>query len=339
MVTDSSVVELMREINTIRYKKVSEEDLKNVKEEYIGGFVMDVQKPATVASFALNMARYNLPKDFYETYLEKINAVTLEDIQNAAIKYFQGDKARIIITGKGIDVLKNLEKTDYVINYFDKEGNPTVKPAMTLPIPDGMTAQTVVDKYLAAIGGKDKVMAVKTMMMTANATVQGTPIEMTSKMATPNKTLQEISVMGNVMQKTVFDGEKGFAEGRGQKMDMTAEQIAEAKAENAIFSDLNYVKGTLDRIEPIDGKNMMVLKLNNTEVFYDMSTWLKMQEVKTVKTPDGNEVKIPTTFGDYKEVKGIKFPFAIGQKMGPMDLNFEIKEIKINEGVSEADFK
>ena len=37
MVTDSSVVELMREINTIRYKKVSEEDLKNVKEEYIGG--------------------------------------------------------------------------------------------------------------------------------------------------------------------------------------------------------------------------------------------------------------------------------------------------------------
>ncbi|MDP4703641.1 MAG: insulinase family protein, partial [Polaribacter sp.] len=135
MVTDSSVVELMREINTIRYKKVSEEDLKNVKEEYIGGFVMDVQKPATVASFALNMARYNLPKDFYETYLEKINSVTLDDIQNAAIKYFQGDKARIIITGKGIDVLKNLENTDYVIKYFDKEGNPTEKPAMTLPIP------------------------------------------------------------------------------------------------------------------------------------------------------------------------------------------------------------
>ncbi|PQJ75356.1 M16 family metallopeptidase [Polaribacter gangjinensis] len=339
MVTDSSVVELMREINTIRYKKVSEEDLKNVKEEYIGGFVMDVQKPATVASFALNMARYNLPKDFYETYLEKINAVTLDDIQNAAIKYFQGDKARIIITGKGIDVLKNLEKTDYVINYFDKEGNPTVKPAMTLPIPDGMTAQTVVDKYLAAIGGKDKVMAVKTMMMTANATVQGTPIVMTSKMATPNKTLQEISVMGNVMQKTVFDGEKGFMEGRGQKMDMPAEQIADAKAANAIFSDLNYTAGTLDRIEPVDGKNMMVLKFNNTEVFYDMTTWLKVQEVKTVKTPDGKEVKVPTTFGDYKEVKGIKFPFAIGQKMGPMDLNFEIKEIKINEGVSEADFK
>jgi len=339
IVTDSSVVELMKEINTIRYKKVSEEDLKNVKEEYIGGFVMDVQKPATVAGFALNMARYNLPKDFYETYLEKINAVTLDDIQNAAIKYFQGDKARIIITGKGIDVLKNLENTDYVIKYFDKEGNPTEKPAMTLPIPDGMTAEKVVNNYLNAIGGKDKVMAVKTTMMTANATIQGTPLVMTMKASLPNKTSQVISVMGNVAQKSVFDGEKGYAEGRGQKIEMTAEQITEAKAANSIFSDLNYTKGTLVRIEPLDGKNAIVLKFNDTEVFYDMTSWLKVKEVKKVKTPDGQEVEVPTNFGDYKEVKGIKFPFSIGQKMGPMDLNFEIKEIKINEGVSDADFK
>jgi zinc protease len=339
MVTDSSLVELMKEINTIRYKKVSEEDLKNVKEEYIGGFVMDVQKPATVASFALNMARYNLPKDFYETYLEKINSVTLDDIQNAAIKYFQGDKARIIITGKGIDVLKNLENTDYVIKYFDKEGNPTEKPAMTLPIPDGMTAEKVVNNYLNAIGGKDKVMAVKTTLMTANATIQGTPIVMTMRASLPNKSTQEITVMGNVIQKTVFDGEKGYAEGRGQKMDMTAEQITEAKAGNSIFSDLNYMKGTLVRIEPLEGKNAIVLKFNDTEVFYDMSTWLKVKEVKKVKTPDGQEVAVPTVFGDYKEVNGVKFPYSIGQKMGPMDLNFEIKEIKVNEGVSDADFK
>ena len=61
--------------------------------------------------YALNIVRYNLPEDFYENYLYNINAVTLEDVQNAAIKYFKGDKARIVITGKGIDVLKNLEKT------------------------------------------------------------------------------------------------------------------------------------------------------------------------------------------------------------------------------------
>ncbi|UAM97612.1 insulinase family protein [Polaribacter litorisediminis] len=339
MVTDSSVVELQREINKIRYQKVTPEELKNSKEEYIGGFVMDVQKPRTVANFALNIERYNLPKDFYANYIKNIKAVTLEDVQNAAIKYFRGDRARIVITGKGIDVLKNLEKTDYVIKYFDKYGNPTEKPEMTMPIPEGMTAGNVIDKYIEAIGGKEKVMAVKTTMMIANATIQGTPLVMTMKAAAPNKTSQVISVMGNVAQKAVFNGTTGYQEARGQKMDMQPAQIEEAKANLVPFSDMAYTNGTLDRIEPVDGVNYFVIKYNDKEIFYNMESGLKTKEVKTVKTPDGKEVQVPTTFSDYKEVNGVMFPYTIGQKMGPMDLNFEIKEIKINEGVSDADFE
>ena len=339
VVTDSSVVEIQKEINRIRYEKVTPEELENSKEEYIGGFVMDVQKPRTVANFALNIERYNLPKDFYANYIKNIKAVTLDDVQNAAIKYFRGDKAKIIITGKGIDVLKNLENTDYVIKYFDTYGNPTEKPAMTLPIPEGMTAANVIDKYITAIGGEDKVMAIKTTMMVANATIQGTPLVMTSKSSAPNKTSQEIAVMGNVMQKSIFDGEKGYSESRGQRTDMEGDDLEEAKEGNAIISDLNYKSGTLLRIEPIDGRNTIVLKHKNNEVFYDMETGLKVKSIKVTKGPDGADVKIPTLFSDYKEVNGVKFPYSIIQKMGPMELNFEIQEIKVNEGVTDADFK
>jgi zinc protease len=339
MVTDSAIVEMQKEINKIRYQKVTAKELQDAKEEYIGGFVMDVQKPATAANYALNIALYSLPEDFYANYIKNINSVTVADVQNAAIKYFRGDKARIMVTGKGIDVLANLEKTDYIINYFDVEGNPTEKPAMTLPIPEGMTAENVVDKYITAIGGKDKVMAVKTTMMVANATIQGTPLVMTMKAAAPNKTSLEISAMGNTVQKAVFNGEKGYQEARGQKKEMTAEEIAKAKAESALFKDLEYVSGELIRIEPLEGKNAIVLKYNDTEVYYDMTSSLKLKEVKTLKTPDGKEVKVPTTFSDYKEVNGIMFPHAIGQKMGPMDLNFVVKEIKVNEGVSDANFE
>jgi zinc protease len=339
MVTDSSVVELQKEINTIRYQTVSAEELRNAKESYIGSFVMDVQKPRTVANFALNIERYNLPVNFYEGYIQKIKSVTLEEVQNAAIKYFTGDKARIIITGKGIDVLANLEKTDYIINYFDVAGNPTEKPAMTLPIPEGMTAENVVNNYFEAIGGKDKVMAVNTTMTIANASIQGTPLVMTMKAAAPNKTSQEISVMGNTMQKAVFNGEKGYQEAQGQKKEMTAEEISKAKAESALFKDLEYASGELIRIEPLEGKNAIVLKYNDTEVYYDMTSSLKVKEIKTTQTPDGKEIKIPTVFADYKEVNGIKFPHAIGLKSGPMNLDFVVKEIKVNEGVSAADFE
>ena len=340
MVTDSSVVEMMKEINTIRYKKITKSELKNAKAQYIGSFVINVQKPETVAGYALNRELYNLPDNYYETYLEKINAVTIDEVQNAAIKYFRGDKARIIITGKGIDVLKNLEKnSDYKINYFDKYGNPSEKPEMTLPIPDGMTATAVVNKYFEAIGGKEKAMAVKTTMMVSNATIQGTPLVMTTKASAPNKTLMTISVMGNTMQKVVFDGEKGYQEAQGRKTDMKPEDITEGKEANAIFNDLNYTSGKLTRIEPIDGKNTIVLKIGNEEVFYDMTSGLKVKAVKTVKTPDGKEVKVPTTYGDYKAVEGIMFPHSIEIKSGPMNLNFKIAEIKINEGVEDKDFE
>ena len=339
IVTDSSVVEMMKEINTIRYDKITAAELKQAKAEYVGSFVINVQKPATVARYALNRELYNLPDDFYENYLANINAVTIDDVQNAAIKYFTSNKARIVITGKGIDVLKNLEKTDYIIKYFDDKGNATVKPPMTMPIPEGMTAANVVDSYVKAIGGKDKVMAVKTTLMVANATIQGMPLVMTSKSSAPNKTSQEIAVAGNVMQKSVFDGEKGYQEARGQKMDMKPAQLEEAKSNVVPFSDMAYKEGTLDRIEPIDGENYFVIKYNDSEVFYDMKTGLKAKEVKTAKGPDGKEVKVPTTFSNYKAVNGVLFPHTIGVKSGPMDLKFEVQEVKVNEGVTDADFK
>ena len=339
MVTDSAVVEIQKEINKIRYQQVSAEELKNSKAQYIGSFVRNVQKPETAARYALNIARYNLPADFYENYLENINAVTVEDVQNAAIKYFRGDKARVIITGKGIEVLKNLEKTaDYKINYFDAYANPTEKPAMTMPIPAGVTANTVIDKYYEAIGGKAKVADVKTLLISSDATVQGMAVNLVMKTAKQGKQAAVITVMGNVMQKQIFDGEKGYQEARGQKKVLEGKELEEMKAKTGPFPEEGYRKGTLDRIEPIDGKNAYVIKVGSTEVYFDMASGLKVQEVRTVKGPQG-EQKVPTVFSDYKEVNGVKIPHTMGQKMGPMDIKFVAKEVKINEGVSDADFK
>ncbi|CAL2093569.1 Putative Zn-dependent peptidase [Tenacibaculum sp. 190524A02b] len=339
IVTDSAVVEIQKEINKIRYQKVTAEELKNSKAEYIGSFVRNVQKPSTAARFALNIARYNLPENFYEKYLENINSVTLEDVQNAALKYFKGNKARIIITGKGIDVLKNLEKTvDYNIKYFDKYGNPSSKPAMSLPIPSGVNSNTVIDNYYKVIGGKSKVLSVKSLAIKSNATIQGMAVSLSQKSSFPNKQSTVVSVMGNVMQKTIFDGSKGYQEARGQKTPLEGKELSEMKSATSPFSDEQYRKGTLDRIEPINGKNAYVIKSGENEVFYDVKTGLKVKEVKTMKGPQG-DMKVPITYSEYKDVNGIKFPHKMSQKMGPMEMEFTVKEIKINEGVSDADFQ
>jgi predicted Zn-dependent peptidase len=128
MVTDSAVVEFMKEIKKIRTEKVSDELLNNVKAGYIGRFVMNVEKPQAIARYALNIETEKLPADFYEKYIKNISAVTADDVLKAANKYFLIDNTRIIITGKGADVIPGLEKLNIPIFYFDKKGDPTEKP-------------------------------------------------------------------------------------------------------------------------------------------------------------------------------------------------------------------
>ena len=123
-VTDSAVVEFIKEIKRIRTEKVSDEVLETVKAGYIGRFVMQVEKPQAVARYALNIETEKLPADFYEKYIQTINAVTTEDILRVANKYFLIDNIRIVIAGKKSEIFTGLEKLKIPMFHFDKYGNP-----------------------------------------------------------------------------------------------------------------------------------------------------------------------------------------------------------------------
>lgn len=121
-VTDSAVIEIYKELKKMRTDLVSEEELKNAKALYIGNFVMLVQQPATIAELALAIETESLPNNFYENYIRNINEVTTEDIRNAAKKYFLAENSRIVIVGKGEEVLPGLKETKIPIFYYDKYG-------------------------------------------------------------------------------------------------------------------------------------------------------------------------------------------------------------------------
>ncbi|WP_405609815.1 M16 family metallopeptidase [Polaribacter sp. Asnod1-A03] len=339
-VTDSSVVEIKKEIDKIKDVKVSEEELKNAKAKYVGNFVMEVQKPATAASYALNIARYNLPSDFYENYLSNINAVTVEDVQNAASKYFKSDEARIIITGKAIEVLDNLEKTGYTINYFDKNGDATGKPEMTLPIPDRVTKETVINKYFKAIGGVEKIKAVKTTFATYEASAMGQTLLISEKRNATNFS-SEISVGGNVMMKVLTH--KDGVSTNGQALpDNIASEMTHTLGTFPELGLLNNNETLLTSIEKLDGKDVYVLSkkgtIVSTSTYFDVKTGLKVKEVQTMAM-GGKIQNQEATFSDYKDFDGIMFPTKKSGSMGPQKIESTLVSIKIDEGVSEEDFK
>ena len=148
-VTDSSVVEIIKEINKIRNENVSEEELAGVKETYVGSFIMSTERPSTIAGYALNIDKFNLPQNFYETYLENFQKVTVDDIKRVANKYFLADNLRIVVVGKGSEILENLEKLPYRISYYDTYGDQTARPDFSKPT--GITKSSILNKYFSAM--------------------------------------------------------------------------------------------------------------------------------------------------------------------------------------------
>jgi predicted Zn-dependent peptidase len=69
VVTDSAVVEFLKEMKRIRTEPVDPQMLVDAKAKYVGNFVMALERPQTIANYALNIKRNNLPDDFYANYL------------------------------------------------------------------------------------------------------------------------------------------------------------------------------------------------------------------------------------------------------------------------------
>ncbi|MHA7863172.1 M16 family metallopeptidase [Flagellimonas marinaquae] len=346
-VTDSSVVEILKEIDKITSEPVSDEELANAKAKYAGSFVMALEKPETVAEYALNIETEDLPKDFYETYLERLDAITKEDVLQAAQKHFSTTNSRVVITGKGSDVLENLEKVtfkgkDVPVLYFDKYANRTEKPDYNAAVPEGMDAKTVLENYIEAIGGKSKLEGVESYSMVAEAEMQGMKLELEMKKTAQDQFMQNVKVQGNSMQKQVLDGDSGYMVVQGQRKDLSPEEISKIKEESAAFPELNYLAAgdvSLEGIEPVGDKKAYKLKISdNKTAFYDVETGLKVQEINTQEM-QGQQMTSTMGYGDYQEVSGIKFPFKLMQSMGPQNFEFLVKEIKVNEGVDATDFK
>lgn len=98
-ITSDTNREILKELNKIRTKLISKDELQNVKNYISGNFPMQLETPNEIASKAINLKLNNLEEDYYNTYIRKVNEVTREDIKEAAEKYLHPDKLIFSIAG------------------------------------------------------------------------------------------------------------------------------------------------------------------------------------------------------------------------------------------------
>ncbi|UUV21594.1 M16 family metallopeptidase [Paenimyroides aestuarii] len=341
VVTDSAVVEFVNELQKIRTQPVTQAELDLAKAKYIGNFVMETQKPGTIASFALRTKTQSLPADFYENYIKNIQAVTVADVQRVANKYFKKDNQRIVIVGKGADVAGTLDRLGYPVNYYDKYANPVEKPVFKKAAPAGVTSKTVIENHIKAIGGEAKLQEAKSVAMVAKGTMQGMEITLTQKQTAKGQKMVSLNGMGMELMKQVITPTMGYMSGQGQKQELKGDDLKDAQASAKMFDELEDLKNAasfeLAGIETFNGEEVYVLKKDKQTTFYSVASGLKVGSSETMEA-QGQTVEMTTAYSDYKAVKGIKFPHSFTVPMLG-NAEFKVSDIKVNEGVTDADFK
>ena len=346
---DSAVVEMLREIENMRNGNITAEELAIAKAKYNGSFALGMEDPANTARYASNILINNLSKDFYRTFLQKINGVSVEDIKKVSQKYFEKDKSRIVMVGNGSKTIPNLARLGYPIKKYDKYAEPVVdKPKETevkesSKTTDAISAYSVIEGYLKAIGGKEEVKKVNTLKTSLTMAIGGMQLEANEKKMAPSKIYTELKMGENKVMQQSFDGSKGYQVQRGQKKDMDEKEIKEAQDEKGVIPQLYYI--TNDFVTSYLGTGKVgdeeCYKLKITKPsskvsieYYSTKTGLLMKEEST--SEDGEE---STTYSNYQKVGNLMFPFTIVQMQGEQEFNLTVKEIKVNEGVTEEDFK
>jgi predicted Zn-dependent peptidase len=342
-VTDSAITEILKEFGRIIAEPVTDEELALTKNNMAGGFARSLEGPQTIARFALNTIKYNLAPDYYQNYLQRLAAVSKEDILRMAQQYFTANNCHIIVVGNEEILPKLLVfDADGRIEKLDAFGNE-IKETKAADI----DANTLINRYAIAVTGakspkelSKKVKALKSYIRVSELTSGQMPFALTSTdyFWAPGNEASKMEMPGMVLQKSYFDGKSGYNFSmQGGREDLKAEELAAKNKATGFIPELAYqtsgMQFEIKGIETIDNVSCYVLYTNDGQAesydYYDAATYLKYRSVNIRKVGE-ETVETTLTYSDYKMVDGYLFAHQFNMNVGKMTLNGVVKSIVVN---------
>ncbi|MDR0296173.1 MAG: insulinase family protein [Prevotellaceae bacterium] len=338
--TDSSLMQIIYEMNRMINTPITEDDLKGAKAYIAGSFGRSLQESSTIARFAVNIDKYNLPKDYYKNYLKRLEAVTISDVQAAAKKYFKPENAWVVVVGdkSHAETLKQFDSNN-TVQFYDINVNPIAAPETKTA---EITTEQIIDNYVKALGGVAAIEAINDYKMTGSVSAMGQQLVFSQMFKKPEMSLTTITMNGMVVQKVIFNGKTLNMSGMAGNQEFTKGKEFDAiKAEAGICPPMNFVKnGYTMTVKGIEN-DAYILDVDSGSLktyWFDTKTGLLIKTSTTADTPQGTIQQI-MEFSDYRPVNGILFPYTIKQKAAGMEMVTTISDVKVNAGLTNEDFK
>jgi zinc protease len=363
-VTDSTVVIILEEMNRLKDEPVTPEALQLVKNFSTGSFARSLEDPRTLAQFALNIKRFNLPENYYATYLERLNAVTVEDVQQVASKYVKPDNAIIVIAGNISEVPETLKQfsANGEVELFDAFGR-TLQAQEVSEVPSDVSVHSVLNNYYNAIGGKESFRQMQDIMQVIEVPMMGQVAVIKQYMKAPNKLRVETVFGGMVVQTQIFDGNRLVMSGMMGKQEITEGPQFDAVRMQAIMNvEMNYedhgIVKSLDGIAEVEGARAYKVKVvsptgQTSYEYYDVNTGLKVKsesemgvahfydyQPEVIKREGKRPGFFARIFGRKAPLQDytLMFPRKIHQQIGGQNLEMTVTEVVVNGGIEDSMF-
>jgi zinc protease len=116
-VTDPALHDLLDELRQMREVPVSAKELADSKRAIVAGFARSLESPTAVLGSYIDAYLYKLPADYWDTYPDRIDAISAADVQKVAQKYWTADRLQVVAVGDAQKIEPALAKLGDVRKY------------------------------------------------------------------------------------------------------------------------------------------------------------------------------------------------------------------------------
>jgi zinc protease len=344
----------------LQREPVRQGELRGVKDYYSGSFPLTVETPGAIALQVLNQIFYGLDLKELEQLRERVDAVSVQDLQATAKKWLFPDRLSIVLVGdasKFVDQLKaqgfdNFERIP--IGELDLTSPTLRKGGKSGPVPEasGTTpaaastgaAIDLVKKITDAKGGLAALRAVSSVDVSASITIsgQGAPVKMSTRnlVQYPGKFRVEAETPSGKMVQ-VFTEAQAWLETPAGTIDADAESRADYKASAArdlipllIAASDGKVGVTELPAETVNGAPAVALRFaiaagGPLVLLADAKTF-QVRELRYPTEPAPDSPQAVERFDDYRDVNGVRVAFHARVEREGVSIDRTVSSLQFN---------